>query len=454
MPTASLDCQAHQRPIGQGCFYTALFRLHRNTAFSLVYDCGSDTSQSRLQEEIDQFSRELDGRSLDLLVISHLDADHVNGVGELLRVLGGVQTVFLPYLSPEERVLYAVRHAGQSDEYYRLLADPVAFLRENGAKQIFLVAPGQDDDNGGAASNPNPNAPREFIPHLSDTRELTPDFSGLVPDRATLDAYNSEAGAKALPDVHGVTDTGNITLSALWKLRLFQKEGFCPVLAAKSTPSTATSTPEQFWAEFAAALAKVLAPLPATATNILALIGRGEKLEELKDAYRRIARAHNEVSLCLWHGPVAHSGVIWGYHASGVCALHALIGHLPPLEQYWHTKWWANRPHVQWEGEEPGTLLTGDLKINGATLDRLRKHYTNELPETGMVQIPHHGSRENSAADQGLYRKDQVLFLSAGLRNRHTHPHLDLLEEINDALDAPTIWSHERRGAHFRIHCV
>lgn len=453
MPTASLDCQAHQRPIGQGCFYTALFRLHGNTAYSLVYDCGSDTSQSRLSDEIDQFSRELGRRPLDLLVISHLDADHVNGVGVLLHALGGVETVFLPYLSPEERVLYAVRHAEQSDDYYRLLADPVAFLRENGAKRIYLVGSGPGDGNGGQAVNPNPDAPREFIPHLSNTRELKPDFGELVPDNATLGAYHSEAGAAALPEVLGVTDDGNIKLSGLWKLRLFQKEGFRRGVAAKSGTGTAKVGHETFCMEFSVALAKVLAPLAATPVNILGLIGCSEKLQELKEAYRRIARAHNEVSLCLWHGPMTYSGVHWRYQASGVRALSALIGHLH-FAEWWRDEWWRSGPFVNREGDKPGTLLTGDLRVKGQTLDRLLRHYAVELRQTGMVQVPHHGSRENSAPGEGFYRDTQVLFVSAGLRNRHTHPHLDLLEAIDTTIDTPVIWSHERRGAHFHIHTV
>ena len=63
--------------VGQGTMCSERF-LDRegNTDFLAVYDCGSDNSQKLRQEITASFS---DTDDVDLLFVSHLDNDHVNG---------------------------------------------------------------------------------------------------------------------------------------------------------------------------------------------------------------------------------------------------------------------------------------------------------------------------------------------------------------------------------------
>jgi hypothetical protein len=68
--TIRLSCCAHQRPIGQGGFYSATITLPEIDSYTLVYDCGSLTNKDRLNAEIEQFDSELANRPLDLLVRS------------------------------------------------------------------------------------------------------------------------------------------------------------------------------------------------------------------------------------------------------------------------------------------------------------------------------------------------------------------------------------------------
>ena len=91
---------------GQGCFYTGWFQSEKNH-FSLVYDCGTDSTSQYLENEIRKFKTLLltkNNNRLNLLIISHFDKDHVNKIDELLKDISGVDQVILPYLLPKERM--------------------------------------------------------------------------------------------------------------------------------------------------------------------------------------------------------------------------------------------------------------------------------------------------------------------------------------------------------------
>lgn len=75
-------------PVGQGAFFTEQFYDENGTAvFNVVYDCGEKSSTKHLDIEIDN-TLNLTGTPLeiDVLFISHLDEDHINGVSRLVNM--------------------------------------------------------------------------------------------------------------------------------------------------------------------------------------------------------------------------------------------------------------------------------------------------------------------------------------------------------------------------------
>ena len=68
-------------PVGQGGFYTEIFRDGIND-HCIVYDCGSENKQ-KLKSVIS--SALPDNTPIDILFISHFDSDHVNGIKELIK---------------------------------------------------------------------------------------------------------------------------------------------------------------------------------------------------------------------------------------------------------------------------------------------------------------------------------------------------------------------------------
>ena len=91
-------------PIGQGTFCTErFFDDKRQTVFLAVYDCGSQNKQN-LKDYINHYFST--GEVIDLLFISHLDEDHVNGIKYLSERKIRVHHLVLPLLDDNTKRLY------------------------------------------------------------------------------------------------------------------------------------------------------------------------------------------------------------------------------------------------------------------------------------------------------------------------------------------------------------
>ncbi len=84
-------------PIGQGAFYTEAF----DSGLKVVYDCGTSTDLSLLHREIDQAFNE--NEVIDIVFISHLHADHVNGLEHLISRCH-VKNIILPNIDVHEKI--------------------------------------------------------------------------------------------------------------------------------------------------------------------------------------------------------------------------------------------------------------------------------------------------------------------------------------------------------------
>ena len=124
-----------QHAVGQGGMMSGLLETDGGT-FHWVYDCGSNQLEP-LTREIQSVAN----KPVDVLFLSHLDRDHVNGIDELLGATQ-VEEVVLPYLNDIDRLIAAV-HAdlnGQlSGNYSNFLADIPEWLKERGVKKVTLI---------------------------------------------------------------------------------------------------------------------------------------------------------------------------------------------------------------------------------------------------------------------------------------------------------------------------
>lgn len=90
-------------PVGQGAFYCEQFGdKYVDTRMNIIYDCGSATDINLVRQQIvGNFAQD---EVVHALFVSHLDADHINGIPYLLKHCY-VKKMFFPLLTPEDKRL-------------------------------------------------------------------------------------------------------------------------------------------------------------------------------------------------------------------------------------------------------------------------------------------------------------------------------------------------------------
>ena len=86
--------------IGQGGFYSEEL-IHDNEKKVIVYDCGSLSPRARIKSEISQFPY----KDIDYLIISHLDADHINCI-DFLAQGRNIKKIILPHTNPLDLLFF------------------------------------------------------------------------------------------------------------------------------------------------------------------------------------------------------------------------------------------------------------------------------------------------------------------------------------------------------------
>lgn len=144
-----ISVERYHYPIGQGTFSAQIIRTKEDEVekekYVCVYDCGSTTSKVG-KSNVEKFSKELyekSSRIINMLVISHLDEDHVNGVRKLYKERFRIKKVVLPYMTRWERLLYVLSRTEDNSCVYDSLSSERAFFK-------FIInnshGEGSDDD--------------------------------------------------------------------------------------------------------------------------------------------------------------------------------------------------------------------------------------------------------------------------------------------------------------------
>lgn len=101
----------HFHPVGQGLFYTGMIR-RGNESFVFVYDCGG-SGKDLVGSIVERFIDSLRGKEIDLLVLSHLHEDHINGIESILKELKPGGNIVMPYVDRHLQLLYQYHYRRQ-----------------------------------------------------------------------------------------------------------------------------------------------------------------------------------------------------------------------------------------------------------------------------------------------------------------------------------------------------
>jgi len=366
---------------GQGCFYSGQVMTRKSRPYTFVYDCGSQ-SPAILKKEIRDFKTYLNRRPdgiIDLLVLSHLDADHINQVDYLLKDCA-CKTVVLPYLVPAERLfLYfsiGFDDATDDDTYREFVTDPAAFLIVRGAERVIFIT--GNDENGTL----NPEIPGPGFP-VDENKSREQFEEGdlfaediLLTEDDQADADEQLAFQQANPKkVEFRKANGGIRAGEYWEFFFYQ---------IAQTPASILDFRDQLIHRFGVTFDRG----HMSVESLKDIFKQQAKVDQLKKIFKSLFKETNSTGLIVLHGPI---------------------------NQY-HSRFASNGSSTP----EPVcyTMLSGDTDMN----HHYPAYINYRVPFVRVFQVPHHGSAKNWDEAKLADLEDCNMVINYGTTNGYGHP--------------------------------
>lgn len=444
------------RSVGQGLFYTG-----KIGEFTFVYDCGSTSTRDLcyLKNSIEDFQNEVNVTKLGLLVISHFDSDHINGLQHLSEKFKEIDTVVIPYIEPSARLLIYLNNPKQSLQYYQFLIDPITYLISHFTiRQVIILRGNRDDENSNFIRDDNPDDP-------TPSRELNRPPIKLVNQFGRKDyRIEAEVVAKEKLNIEAINSQiyfhrheGFLHLEAMWKFSFFNYDRedslltlFKNILAVKNIDCS-------------------------TKESLNSVVSDPLMLTELVECYRsfiKIAKTManqnitgmNNTSLVLFHGPIGEKisrtsffheekrklfhvitrksvqSTIDDVHSNGltkqkVSKLKNKLRTMRLTIQYKSKRnfGFLNHRLQEWFWNSNKTILFGDINVT-SDLKQIRDHFGEGLSQICTVLVPHHGSKGYWDQDfiMHFYKYPCLWVANYGATNSYGHPDLELIHQLKD----------------------
>lgn len=402
-----LEATNRFHPVGQGLFYSGRLStdVGRGRDFNFVFDCGSN-SQKIIDREVELYCK---GKSeIEMLFISHLHFDHVSGLKTLFDNVR-VKSVFLPYLTPVERIRLAVDSLEEHEWYYNFLENPSGFLGEYVEEIIYLVGSEDSDydDYYGDDDDGHPwNREGYFQENIfkNNLKKCSPEFVDEI--GKTDPGLKMQDKGKVKFAYH----FGSLIALDLWEFKLF-----CyPVNKTKL---------DKF--------AKEIKDLGIAVADLRGVLCDRKERAKLAKAYKLLNSNINVSSLTVHHGCIVRPRYVDDIYFSQ-SSYNWLLDYFPIY--FSHGKYLRKliskaeiRPFL-------GTLLLGDIKLEDSQKCNLFfDHYNFRLMNTFFVQLSHHGARNGWHSD--LIEKVNVpcSYICSSGRYSNDHPSRDVMLDIINA---------------------
>lgn len=371
-----MDVTMTQHPVGQGGLMSGLLETHGGS-LHWAYDCGSNQTDA-LNREIAIVAAQGD---LQLLFLSHLDSDHVNGIDSLLAKTR-VEEVVLPYLRDIDRIVAVAHDAAMgalTGGFLIFLDDIEGWFRERGVERITFIEPRDEDDEGGDGP---------FIPEVGDGGDEGPielvwkGYPVALPDDAGT-ASDAEG-----PTAQRLEDGATLQLWAGQPLDwLFSPHAHRPTKSAL--------------AAFEAELIKRFRRKHSDPDFLQIILADQNLRTELKECYDVIWKDHNLVSMALYAGPVkSDTWFSW-------------------TDRHYRFPRFSRRSHRS----AVGWLCTGDMHLDVIRRrDAFIRHYRRLLDNVSVFALPHHGSRANFSLSLFSALPNASQYIASAGPNSYDHP--------------------------------
>ena len=395
--------------VGQGGFYSGFIK-NDDHDFNFVYDCGTFSGHKFLTDAIS----EIDGsmyseQKLDLLVLSHLDADHVNGVSDLLTMgcIRRINILVMPYMTLLDRTIllsfYAKRKYDDSARYYEFLIDPIGFFIDNDIHVDYII----------------------FLSDESDDSEVHED--NILPfdhPECKIWGRNNKEKEKKIRKENRLHDKWIKNLYCIRNFKIIF-EGIWKF---------------EFWCDcrninkdIYEKVTEKINELGLDVTDVKSVknIFANSK-KALAECYKDIKKDPNDMSVVLLHYLLVEYVRIairqkWIEPFRNCCPFSC-----------------ACYPLIDVHTNVNATLLLGDINLK-STLDLIWKYFNLKEKERKIIicTIPHHGSRYNWEKTILDRCENGIFVVSSGIHGRFKHPHKEVVEDFKYCFKPIFIWNNE-----------
>lgn len=337
--------QRHQHAVGHGFFHSAtLTGAGALPPFHYIFDCGAKKVRGLLAPAIDEVCATLDERPIDLLMLSHFHADHVNGL-DILLARKEVRRVAMPYLAESERLLLIGQLLATSTARLaeiQMAADPGGWLQSRGVESVITIQ----------ATDEVEPAQQEPQARLREDRQ---------------DGWMLRSASAVPLLARGDTAMGHrIPLNAFFGSKTVLDFHFYCWQAL----NLHTRMMNAWKADGAPTMTELLDP-----TNLATKLRSNKLRDRLVQCYHSVTQGRNLnwTTLCVLISP-----------SSGACRVGYDIG-FGATRRLWPPIWPAGM----------GWLGTGDLELGQAKVSEEFFNHYKDAPTVASLSLPHHGSRLN-----------------------------------------------------------
>ena len=389
---------------------TGVVMREEKRAFNWIYDCGSKSSNALAGALKRTATWNVWPDPINMLVLSHFDDDHVNGLEDLLTQRG-VGCLVLPFSDWQQRVRDVAVGGlkGISASTAQLQLSPVTWLQSKGLTgkvgTLLLVrggAPGERDDADPVSlpTGPNPNElggdgqPQES-PEQRDLRLMTTGHGGapsvqvikhdlpVRPNDFPMEFmfFNAELSGSDL----GIIKKSNTG-------QLVSKKSKLPLKNARAA------------IECEIAALRLNQSLSAWPTG-----WRANLKKCYESHFGSSSAAKNNISLCMYAAPISNARDL------ASCRLFQAHDALPPVVNVD-----AGSP---FRPDRPALLCTGDLRLDAAVIAAMKTHFgVNRWDRIGITLVPHHGSEHSWVTGNANRFSPSAFVHCAPGKGAHPHP--------------------------------